>query len=125
MQLELVYITCVCNFQRVFIRRMCCTVWNVVTVALLTYQIIRLQTCLVDSSETNGILIGVKQKKIIIRNKKTYFITPAFACGGRPMSRRETTTKISSYIILMHALTVSLLPPLSFRCTFDDRKRVI
>jgi hypothetical protein len=53
--------------------------------------------CLVDSSEMNRILIGVKQKKIIIiNNKKIHVFHNSCVMRGGPMLRRETTTKISS-----------------------------
>lgn len=80
-------------------------------------------SCRQQRDELNIINRGETKKKIIIINNKKYIRISYLTCYtyGGPMSRRETTTKISSspYIIWLS------FPLLSWCSTFDDRKRVV
>jgi len=120
----------VCNFQRVFIRRMCCTVCHVdaprrhrCSTYLSDHPGTNTRPCLVDSSETNGILIGVKQKKNIINNNKKIHV---FHNSSRVMRAgvrcRETRNHDENIVISSHARSccLSLPPSLGARLTIGN-----
>jgi len=101
-------------------RRMCCTACHIdaprrrrCSTYLSDHPGTNTRPCLVDSSETNWILlIGVKQKKkiIIINNKKiyTYFIPHVLYVRGSDV---ETRNHDENIVISLYNLTI-FSPPL-------------